>query len=382
MYDFLDKIGLKAVLEAIKGKIPTSLPANGGNADTVDEYHVSDIIYSSASKPPQYFIDVARINPETKRIERWNTDNIKVALADRATNVENADMVDGKHASDFYQIAGGLRAYVSYNDIFSTTLSSSHACWNKWCYAVGNSTDTSISDYIINAPESSVALWYEVFTGGAESRAFQIAIGCFTHQRKTFIRYMHDGVWSGWYNIADGGNSNTVNGHTVNTDVPNIAFSQTLNSGHSATSDLNDGTYYCANWTDYPSNAVDAQGTLIVTNYATSNTYPWSHRTFYSPHSPKIWHGFTANGVWFGWNEISTTLIKSEEFTASTDSWSHIQLFSTSENKKPLAVTFTNTPRTYSVFSHDGYCYLELYNNSMQTIPNTSVSFVLYYMEV
>ena len=33
MYDFLDKIGLKAVLEAIKGKIPTSLPANGGNAD-------------------------------------------------------------------------------------------------------------------------------------------------------------------------------------------------------------------------------------------------------------------------------------------------------------------------------------------------------------
>ena len=34
MYDFLDKIGLKAVLEAIKGKIPTSLPANGGNADT------------------------------------------------------------------------------------------------------------------------------------------------------------------------------------------------------------------------------------------------------------------------------------------------------------------------------------------------------------
>lgn len=33
MYDSLDKIGLKAVLEAIKGKMPTSLPANGGNAD-------------------------------------------------------------------------------------------------------------------------------------------------------------------------------------------------------------------------------------------------------------------------------------------------------------------------------------------------------------
>ena len=40
MYDFLDKIGLKAVLEAIKGKMPTSLPANGGNADTVGGHTV------------------------------------------------------------------------------------------------------------------------------------------------------------------------------------------------------------------------------------------------------------------------------------------------------------------------------------------------------
>lgn len=35
MFDFLDKTGLKAVLEQIKAKFPSSLPANGGNADTV-----------------------------------------------------------------------------------------------------------------------------------------------------------------------------------------------------------------------------------------------------------------------------------------------------------------------------------------------------------
>lgn len=39
MFDFLDKAGLKAALEAIKAKFPTSLPANGGNADTVDGHH-------------------------------------------------------------------------------------------------------------------------------------------------------------------------------------------------------------------------------------------------------------------------------------------------------------------------------------------------------
>ena len=48
MFDFLDKIGLKAVLEAIKGKMPTSLPANGGNADTVDGLHADDFFWKGS----------------------------------------------------------------------------------------------------------------------------------------------------------------------------------------------------------------------------------------------------------------------------------------------------------------------------------------------
>ena len=47
MYDSLDKIGLKAVLEAVKGKIPTSLPANGGNADTVGGKVPEKIFYDN-----------------------------------------------------------------------------------------------------------------------------------------------------------------------------------------------------------------------------------------------------------------------------------------------------------------------------------------------
>ena len=42
MYDFLDKIGLKTALEQIKAKFPSSLPANGGNADTVGGKSPSD----------------------------------------------------------------------------------------------------------------------------------------------------------------------------------------------------------------------------------------------------------------------------------------------------------------------------------------------------
>lgn len=42
MFDFLDKTGLKTVLEQIKAKFPSSLPANGGNADTVGGLHAND----------------------------------------------------------------------------------------------------------------------------------------------------------------------------------------------------------------------------------------------------------------------------------------------------------------------------------------------------
>ena len=49
MYDFLDKIGLKAVLEAVKGKIPTSLPANGGNSSTVNNKNIEMSIYTNAA---------------------------------------------------------------------------------------------------------------------------------------------------------------------------------------------------------------------------------------------------------------------------------------------------------------------------------------------
>ena len=60
MYDFLDKIGLKTALEQIKVKFPSSLPANGGNADTVGGKSADDFV---AYKPyaPIYVGDLLDI---------------------------------------------------------------------------------------------------------------------------------------------------------------------------------------------------------------------------------------------------------------------------------------------------------------------------------
>lgn len=86
---------------AQKTDIPTSLPANGGNADTVDGYHIDNIIHVAGSIPPNYFTEFLRINDDTNSIECWNTSNLKVAFAQNATN---ADTVDGLHANDFTKI--------------------------------------------------------------------------------------------------------------------------------------------------------------------------------------------------------------------------------------------------------------------------------------
>ena len=160
----------------------------------------------------------------------------------------NSDTVDGLHASDLFQKSEGLRSGILYYDIFSTTLNSDHPCWNKHCCVVGQSANPDASDYIDNAPESNThALWYEVFTCGLGNRAYQIAFGCFGHQRKTFIRYKHDNAWSDWKNIADAGNADTLDGLHANeiASNPNLLINPDFKINQRGLSEYADARIYC-----------------------------------------------------------------------------------------------------------------------------------------
>ena len=75
MYDFLDKIGLKAVLEAIKGKIPTSLPANGGDADTVGGKRPSDFVEALTIQQTSY---TRILIPDNVDVKSWLIENAKI----------------------------------------------------------------------------------------------------------------------------------------------------------------------------------------------------------------------------------------------------------------------------------------------------------------
>lgn len=244
---------------AQKTDIPSSLPANGGNADTVDGYHVDNLIHASESIPPEYITEFLRISDDNKSVERWSTDNLKVAFANNAAKAGNADTLNGMSAET--------------------------------------------------------------------------------------IRSM----------------------------------SKNVDSGTSASSILADGTY-CGVWSDAPSGLIDTQGTLIVSNYNTNGRpSPWSHRTFYSPHSNMFWHGFTANGNWYGWKEISTTPIKSTGWiTSPTDEYGTI-ILSNSDTRRYLSITAAGCYAEMFAFN-DEYT-VHIVNGNYEKVINTPVKYIAFYIE-
>ena len=87
---------------ALTSQIPTTLPANGGNSDTVDGYHASGLLTALSNSDKGISITVGGT---TKSIS-----NISVNYASSAGN---ADTVDGEHASAFTRIVGRHGIYTS-----------------------------------------------------------------------------------------------------------------------------------------------------------------------------------------------------------------------------------------------------------------------------
>ena len=101
MFDFLDKTGIKFLLEFVKSKLsgksdsghthskaditdfPASLPANGGNADTVDNLHADDFVNANDRDQIQIpnNVDVpVWIHTNGKRFQRYMTNGGNIGL--------------------------------------------------------------------------------------------------------------------------------------------------------------------------------------------------------------------------------------------------------------------------------------------------------------
>ena len=253
---------------AQKTDIPTTLPANGGNADTVDGYHVDNRIHASESIPPEYVTEFLRINDDTKSIERWNTVNLKVAFANNAAKAENADTVDGLHANDFTQIID-----------FGYT-----------------ETDTK-----------------------------------------------------------------TATGQSGKTTI-----------------------YRCTNWTDYPAEFIDSQGTLITVNYNGSGTIGtdsiWCTQIIVSPRSGnKMFIRYIDATFVSDWKEISTTPIKSTgRITSPTDKYGAIVL-PNSDTRRYLSITAVGCYAEMLLTNNEYIVHIK--NGNYEAIINTPVTYIAFYIE-
>lgn len=93
---------------ALTSQIPTTLPANGGNADTVDGYHANGLLTALSNSDKGISITVGGT---TKSVS-----NISVNYASSAGN---ADTVDGLHSTDGRTFNGNINWSPDWNNVWS-----------------------------------------------------------------------------------------------------------------------------------------------------------------------------------------------------------------------------------------------------------------------
>ena len=187
MYDFLDKIGLKAVLEAIKGKMPTSLPANGGTADTARQVTSPSSkikIYEDneggnlrlVSPDGNHYMEMDLFDCESFRMFFDGGDGLVYPLYYNFTTKKisingDADTVDGLHANDF-PLKGNQIQFVPYNMKY-------YALEDKICL-FSNDDDITRGIYFINNSSSSVTVC-ALISASAEGPVIQYGYGSNTY---------------------------------------------------------------------------------------------------------------------------------------------------------------------------------------------------------
>lgn len=241
--------------------IPTTLPANGGNATTVNGKTVEMSVYRSISSlgvsssdtadtvwkaiPPN---SIFAIEALTFTDPSWNFPegtNQYSLLMIKLSNVRPLGMY-------LYPKSGGnvFFANVDVNGAYAGN-------WRRLCdggdaETVGGYSSNHILKYIASIPSNDCndfteAGWH-LFNGcgghapGSNSTiasgtyfillnvqgsapGYFVQVATFIHGAtnylgKTYIRYCNNNEWTEWGNIADGGNAATVNGYTVNANVP------------------------------------------------------------------------------------------------------------------------------------------------------------------
>ena len=188
-------------------EIPTSLPANGGNADTVDGYHANGLLTALSNSNNGISITVGGT---TKSVS-----NISVNYAGSAGN---ADTVDGEHASAFTRIVGRHGIYSSgtapynYIHLFRIANSSGHSTLDceidlrTRYHSAKIEIRISTAQYPYNNGGSSISIVKKVVSGRTCNLWFLPTVQ--TSNYNYYDVYYESGAWNfGSYGITLKGNN-------------------------------------------------------------------------------------------------------------------------------------------------------------------------------
>lgn len=252
---------------------PTSLPANGGNADTLDGKHASDLVQKSGDSMSgnlrmennQLWFGVGGISQfyfedTYGDLNLKNHDGTTIFAANYAGSyATHADTVDGKHANELVQCIGKITSATIANDP------------NYGISYEGNLAPATAVE--IGLPSG----WYHLKylkhqDSGDIGWGLQIALPL----TKTLFLPMYrfaandETSWSTWHAFADGGNADTLDGLRANeiASNPNLLINPDFKinqRGKTEYTGVSAITYTVDRWYIWKYNC-DAYGTVTVNN--------------------------------------------------------------------------------------------------------------------
>lgn len=267
---------------ALTSQIPTTLPANGGNSDTVDGYHASGLLTALSNSDKGISITVGGT---TKSVS-----NISVNYASSAGN---ADTVDGVHANQLYRIY----TFNVHNRIIKVgTLTSGqygHVCKLRFNSGIGyNAVNTDKTMTVVirasNGIANSNGFYFEAhsesYRGGAFTTFYlhqtsktqcELYMAAFNYSgQSTYeVSFSNGDLWTNEISGQDAlptSNIFTLHNYQIAYNDYNVASATKLATARSIWGQSFDGTGN-VNGTIYINNSDSENGAIILNNNVNAN---------------------------------------------------------------------------------------------------------------
>ena len=229
----------------------------------------------------------AEIHVTAEEKAAWNSKAELTDIPDKLpADGGNADTIDGKHYSDFVNYLGEITDVdnilnnpeygdCSYEGIISSNVATriglSSAVATEWSIKCFRATEGS-------GFQIAVPIYYN-----EEPPKYRLAV-------KNHLSGSYVIDWGNWKNFSDNGDADTVDGKHASDFSQIISFGDTPTDTKTAIGiQGKTTTYWCSAWTDYPAGLLDGQGMIIAANYKNYGTSVgvdkiWCRQIFISPH--------------------------------------------------------------------------------------------------